>query len=362
MKIAILGWGSLLWDRQPDFDEQRRSLNWEPDGPTLKIEFSRVSDKRGGALTLVIDESTKTDVRVSWCESKRRAIDDAVCDLQRREGTIRRNIGVLDLSTSADRDNQLASTIRAWAIPKRLDAVVWTALKSNFEDEDKAGKPFSVDSALEYLRDLSPQGQARAAEYIARAPDFVKTPLRAAVQREEWFMALNKPGEPNANDARGSASGSSATRLSEATREWLAELAFQVSRTAADGTHPCRDVALHLITEWLLWRWTADKEVSNLVQLDGSKYDTDTHDATDLAREAAAPHRSKRRISGLSHHHVVPRGALAAKLMLAQSKNEVLQILENDCKAKITTKPEHDAIHRKTTEKAQKKKESRPTR
>ena len=54
MKIAILGWGSLLWDNQPEFDRWHES--WQYDGPRLKLEFSRVSKSRLRALTLVIDE------------------------------------------------------------------------------------------------------------------------------------------------------------------------------------------------------------------------------------------------------------------------------------------------------------------
>ena len=53
MKIAILGWGSLLWDKHPEFDEQH--AEWHFDGPRLKIEFSRVSTLRNSALTLVLD-------------------------------------------------------------------------------------------------------------------------------------------------------------------------------------------------------------------------------------------------------------------------------------------------------------------
>ena len=53
MKITVLGWGSLLWDKRPEFDEQHDA--WQSDGPYLKIEFSRVSSTRNGALTLVLD-------------------------------------------------------------------------------------------------------------------------------------------------------------------------------------------------------------------------------------------------------------------------------------------------------------------
>jgi hypothetical protein len=51
-RIAILGWGSLLWDKRPNFDEQHD--DWQFDGPALPPEFSRVSSSRSGVLTLVI--------------------------------------------------------------------------------------------------------------------------------------------------------------------------------------------------------------------------------------------------------------------------------------------------------------------
>jgi len=44
MKIAILGRGSLLWDKKPEFEKRHGS--WYEDGPLLKLEFSRISDSR----------------------------------------------------------------------------------------------------------------------------------------------------------------------------------------------------------------------------------------------------------------------------------------------------------------------------
>jgi hypothetical protein len=39
MKIAILGWGSLLWDPA----DLQLATPFEPGGPSLPIEFCRVS-------------------------------------------------------------------------------------------------------------------------------------------------------------------------------------------------------------------------------------------------------------------------------------------------------------------------------
>lgn len=91
MHIAILGWGSLLWDVRPEFDDQH--LPWEFDGPDLKIEFSRVSQTRGGALTLVIDPINGAMCRVAHARSKRKDPEDSICDLRSREGTTRANVG-----------------------------------------------------------------------------------------------------------------------------------------------------------------------------------------------------------------------------------------------------------------------------
>jgi len=78
-----------------------------------------------------------------------------------------------------------ATEIAAWAAERSLDAVVWTALPSNFASEVK--KPFSTGEAVDYLKRRSAPAKVKAAEYIWRAPDFVRTPLRTAIEREPWF-------------------------------------------------------------------------------------------------------------------------------------------------------------------------------
>jgi hypothetical protein len=77
LRIAILGWGSLLWDEDLDFDGSHGT--WQHDGPTLKLEFSRVSTTRLGALTLVIDTEHGAETAVAWCLSKRTTLADAIC-------------------------------------------------------------------------------------------------------------------------------------------------------------------------------------------------------------------------------------------------------------------------------------------
>lgn len=185
MHIAILGWGSLLWDVRPEFDDQH--LPWEFDGPELKIEFSRVSQTRGGALTLVIDPINGAMCRVAHARSKRKDPEDAICDLRSREGTTRANVGFwfIDGSRQQAKDTDTSSAIKAWAKGKAVDVVVWTDLASNFEKV--CGRAFTIEHALSHVSALDAKAKSSAAEYVWRAPDLVATPLRTALQSMPWF-------------------------------------------------------------------------------------------------------------------------------------------------------------------------------
>ncbi len=104
MKIAILGWGSLIWDQDTEkgkeFDRWRES-KWESvKDLKLPIEFSRVSKSRKDALTLVIDGDNGTECYFRYAFSKRKHFEDAVCDLKDREGTSWRDIGFWSINGS----------------------------------------------------------------------------------------------------------------------------------------------------------------------------------------------------------------------------------------------------------------------
>jgi hypothetical protein len=179
-RIAILGWGSLLWDKRPEFDQTHDA--WLCDGPSLKIEFSRISESRSGALTLVLDPANGTHCRSAYCRSLRTVLAQAIEDLRKREGTTTANIGHVRAGGEGQpgegqsRDSHTRAEIAAWAKAKGFDAVVWTDLQGNFAA--KAGKPFSVDAALAYLAGLPDEGRRAAADYIGNAPKLVDTALR----------------------------------------------------------------------------------------------------------------------------------------------------------------------------------------
>lgn len=186
MRIYLLGWGSLLWDKHPVFDA--RHGVWQEDGPKLRLEFSRISETRLGALTLVIDAAHGAECQVAYADSTRDDPEDAICDLRNREGTVRARIGFmfLDRSHGQGGDEPTREAIKGWATEKKADVVIWTDLPANFEKEK--GKPFSLDEACRHLQELPAEGKAKAAEYVWRAPDFVVTPLRQRLQREPWFQ------------------------------------------------------------------------------------------------------------------------------------------------------------------------------
>ncbi len=176
-KVALLGWASLLWDGGEEFDD--RHGPWCYDGPTLKLEFSRISEKRRGALTLVIDSENGMDAQVAWALSRRDRIGDAAEDLRKRENTHRKFIGMHSVAGDRrGRDANALSAIEDWADKRGFDGVVWTDLPGNFED--KTGERFSVDAAMRYLKTLRGDERERAFQYIRNAPAIVRTPLRMA--------------------------------------------------------------------------------------------------------------------------------------------------------------------------------------
>lgn len=186
-RIAILGWGSLCWDPKPEFDQWHEE--WRPEGPTLKLEFSRVSTSRRGALTLVIDPLCGAANTVLFTLSRRPTVDDALADLTRREGTTPANIGFVYLAKRRQncRDPESAATIGGWAAKIGMEAVIWTDLPSNFAE--RTGTSFSVPSAIDYLRGLDPFARGLAVTYISRAPAFIRTPLRSALETTPWFAS-----------------------------------------------------------------------------------------------------------------------------------------------------------------------------
>lgn len=150
-RIALLGWGSLLWDEDKNKEFDTWHEPWQCGGLTLKIEFSRISKSRCDALTLVIDPENGVPVPVCWSLSRRSTINEAVEDLRCREG---RRIGWWGGGKSRGFDEDSISTIEAWAAEHNLDGVVWTDFLQQFCKQERG-------TLLGLRRDETPQRSTR---------------------------------------------------------------------------------------------------------------------------------------------------------------------------------------------------------
>lgn len=175
MKIAILGWGSLIWQpKNLNFDQV---AGWSNNGPILPIEFARISIN--GRLTLVITPSG-TEVQTLYSVSSFDNIRDAVANLHEREGSS--NIGVYDKNVDEFKpDNfQFKQKIKDWIVTTDFDAVIWTNLPENW-----AGK--MATDRIQYLMCLDKSTKALAKEYIINTPQQIETEFRKDLREKlKW--------------------------------------------------------------------------------------------------------------------------------------------------------------------------------
>jgi hypothetical protein len=187
VKVAIIGWGSLIWEPEP----LRIAAAFTPQGPLLPIEFCRVSTTgvRKDFLTLVIDQDDGTLCKTYAAPSALATLDEAIGNLRDREKTTEENVGFVDLAAgnrgapAGARHPASVETIAAWAQASGYDAAIWTALASNFA---KFGEPFSTTAAIAYLEKLEARDAAKfasALDYIRNAPPEVETSVRDEVAR-----------------------------------------------------------------------------------------------------------------------------------------------------------------------------------
>lgn len=180
MRIAVLAWGSLIWDRK----DLAIAEEFEQTGPRLPIEFCRVS--KDGRLTLVIDELFGRRCITYSARSALDSLDAAIENLRIREGMpgpdgvgYAAHNGRKSSMTARERHPKSTETITAWMTDHGYDAVLWTALGSNFKE--KVGCRFSAEAAIRYLEALNDDQLSRALGYIREAPAEIKTPTRKAV-------------------------------------------------------------------------------------------------------------------------------------------------------------------------------------
>jgi hypothetical protein len=187
-RIAVVGWGSLIWDPR----ELPLRSPWQPDGPALPVEFTRVA--ADGRLTLGLRNGV-VDVQTLWAVMSDRELETTRSQLAQRERTVPDRIGCLDrhgggcpdsLDTIGSvgpslSDDDLVRRLASWLTDRQLDAVIWTALPPNFEE--RTGRALSVSAAVSYLEQVSGETRWRAEQYVRRAPPQVRTDIRDGLER-----------------------------------------------------------------------------------------------------------------------------------------------------------------------------------
>jgi hypothetical protein len=164
-RTAILGWGSLLWDR--------RALQvpgqWHSDGPWLPIEFARTSGLQDDEpyLSLVLHPNAGL-IRTYWDVSLlTEHRDDVICDLRKRE---RCNLSAIAYLPKG-----------RYSVAPTIPGVIWTNLEPKLSDRIE----FTIKDSIEWLTGLRNAKKAATAErYIRMAPSQTDTCLRRQVREE----------------------------------------------------------------------------------------------------------------------------------------------------------------------------------
>jgi hypothetical protein len=187
-RIAILGWGSLIWDLDDLAPNVEGSWSMRA-GPRLPMEFSRVSPKRLMGLVVALDPLDGVACPTHAIRSRRTSLADAIADLAARERAPEHRIGWAEATgRGASRLPDVARLVADWCAGACWDAAVWTDLEPNFHA--MAGKPFSIPAGIAHLRELAPPNLAEARRYIRSAPLGTRTPLRRALARDDWWRGI----------------------------------------------------------------------------------------------------------------------------------------------------------------------------
>jgi len=188
MKIAILGWGSLIWDQG---ELKIVDNKWYEDGPLLPIEYARIST--GGRLTLVIKPGWQ-NVTCLYAISEFKDLEEARTNLMEREGSPLHRIGYYNFLTDQVQIRQLnkpvIQNLMAWKGQRDIDAVIWTDLPPNFRDSRNL--EFNLKNIGVILESLTRDEFVSAKKYIESTPEQVKTTLRSAIQQTVQLLEENK--------------------------------------------------------------------------------------------------------------------------------------------------------------------------
>lgn len=180
MRIAILIWGSLFWDKR----NLATTDEWFFDGPVLPIEFARISS--GNRLTLVI-KPTFDNVTTLYAISAYDTLSAARENLRIREGTDNiNNIGFIDFTS----DNKQVRTanefvidiLSLWNEERKFDAIIWSDFAPRFSDV--TNQQFTLANAITFIENLPDQEKQSALLYIRNTPQQITTRFRLNIEQK----------------------------------------------------------------------------------------------------------------------------------------------------------------------------------
>lgn len=191
-RIAILGWGSLIWDLE--ILTPHTTGDWLMEaGPRLPMEFSRISPKRKLGLVVCLDPAVGVECTTNVIQSTKFDISHTIDDLAARERAPLNLIGAVHANgLQKGRMPEVCSAVTQWCESNDWDGAVWTDLEPNFRDYTE--QAFSIEAGLSYLRTLSGENLIEAHNYIESAPEQTRTPLRTALSKDGWWQELKENG------------------------------------------------------------------------------------------------------------------------------------------------------------------------
>lgn len=175
-KIAVIGWGSLIWDRR----DLKLSSDWYKDGPSLPVEYLRISED--GRLTLVITDGVDKFPTL-WALSNFTDIKQAIDNLWKREGKpYKEHIGSITADESCDCPIQ--KSIKEWIDKHRLYAAVWTALPHKVKKN--GDKIMTPQEAVKYITSIQKNIKkwTTAEMYVRNTPEQINTIIRQQLREK----------------------------------------------------------------------------------------------------------------------------------------------------------------------------------